>query len=171
MVIDAKPDKIVDVRHNTALIADAQTDAAELGLELVVLNAQGLRSIARAWFDVLQDINPISDAIWIADATLLEDSGSYKYIVETAWKRELMVVSHLPRYARRGIAIGFIPDLRLYGEKLLFLANDPTAITSRRGWLSTDVVQRVLNQRTLEHIGMHLPTDIDQLGKDDLVLK
>lgn len=162
---------VTSPEHNVDLIEAARAEAEDQGLTLNVLRAQGRRSIARAWFDVLQDIDPASEAIWISDSTLLEESGSYKYIVETAWKNDVMVASHLPRYARRGIAIGFVPDLALYGKKLASLATDPTSITSKRAWISTDVAQRVLNQRTLEHIGMRLPADIDQLGKDDLVLK
>ena len=124
---------------------------------------------------MLRDLNPAEDALLISDAAFLESSGSYRKILETAWKNDVLVVSALPRFSTRGVSLGFVPDLLAYGEQLYSLINDAPESSffsneSSRN-VNVDVLVRVFNQRTLEHIGYTLPDDLDELNRDDVVIR
>lgn len=162
-----------DVRLKTFL--DSSVDELNsAGVELDVRLSDTERGIARAWFEVLRDIDPKTDALLISDATFLDSSGTYKILLETAWRHNILVVSTLPQYARRGVSIGFIPDLVDYGALLVDTVErleTSSEVLSKSVGLSTRVLIRVINQRTLEYIGYTLPTDIDQLNHEDLLIE
>lgn len=162
---------VITPNHNPELLQSAMLDAAEMGIELKTIVSNGKQTTARAWFDVLASIDNKTEAIWISDSSYLEESGAYKYLLETAWKRSVMIVSHFPRYARRAVAIGFLPDLKLYARRLVDLLSEVELETGARSYITTDVAQRVLNKRTLEHLGLRLPRDLDTLAKDDIVIR
>jgi len=162
---------VITPNHNPELLQSAKLDAAELGIELKTIVSSGKQTTARAWFDVLASIDHKTEAIWILDSSHLEESGAYKYLLETSWKRSVTIVSHFPKYARRAVAIGFLPDLKLYARRLVDLLSEVESETGIRSYITTDVAQRVLNKRTLEHLGLRLPLDLDTLAKDDIVIR
>ena len=135
--------------------------------------ASGERAVARAWFDTIATVEGPEEALWVVDDDELDGSGTYRYLVERAWREDRLVVSIVPRYASRGVAIGFIPDLPAYGRLLVRsvrrLAEDPGHVPEPL--LGAGTVRRVFNRRTLEHIGRRLPDDLDREGRDDVVIE
>ena len=150
-------------------------DAAELDVVLSPTIVAGEQNFARAWFALLQDIDPSEEAIVITDDKFLESSGAYRHILETAWKNDILVVTTLPHYSRRGVSIGYIPDLSLYGKSLYdrLIESDADQFTTRSQaqWADATLLNRVFNQRTLVHIGFRLPSDLDRLNGIDLVIE
>jgi hypothetical protein len=141
-------------------------------VQVIVSESSGARSTARAWFELIASLDPASDVLWIVDDRHLEDSGSYKHIIESAWKKKILVVSALPNYANRGVSIGFVPDLRNYGQFLFDEVNNiGVNEKSSARYATTRFLRRVYNQRTLEHIGYGLPGDIDRLELDDIIIR
>ena len=135
--------------------------------------ANGERATARAWFDVLEGADGAGDVLWILNDRHLDQSGTYRYLTETAWRRDLLVISTIPSYARRGVAVGFIPDLAAYGA---LLARSVERMIDDPGYLpdpllGPETVQRVFNRRTLEHVGRRLPADLDRTGRVDIVIE
>lgn len=149
--------------------------ADELNVVLSPTVVTGEQNFARAWFALLQEIDTSAEAIVITDDKYLESSGAYRNIIETAWKKDILVVSTLPNYSRRGVSIGYIPDLSLYGQRLYDRVADSHSDQSATGsltlWADATLLNRVFNQRTLEHIGYRLPDDLDQLNGIDLVIE
>ena len=135
--------------------------------------ANGERATARAWFDVLESADGAGDVLWILDDRYLDASGTYRYLTERAWRRDLLVISTIPSYARRGVAVGFVPDLAAYGALLVRSAqrmiDDPEYVPDPL--LGAGTVQRVFNRRTLEHVGRRLPSDLDRTGRIDIVIE
>lgn len=162
---------VITPNHNPDLIEAAVLDAAALGVELQTIASSDKQTTARSWFDLLEAIDPATEAVWISDSSYLEDTGSYKYLLETSWKRSITIVSHFPRYARGAVAIGFLPDLTLYARRLVSLLSELGSESGVRSYITTNVAQRVLNKRTLEHLGLRLPDDLDTLAKDDIVIR
>ena len=150
-------------------------NAAELDVVLSPTIVAGEQNFARAWFAILQDIDPSEEAIVITDDKYLESSGAYRHILETAWKKDILVVSTLPHYSRRGVSIGYIPDLSLYGQslydRLIDFSADQLTTRSQVQWADATLLNRVFNQRTLVHIGFRLPSDLDRLNGIDLVIE
>jgi len=149
--------------------------AENYGVELTPEVVTGEQDYARAWFELLRDIDSDQDAVLVNDVKYLESSGVYRQIIEAAWKNNILVVSALPVYSRRGVSIGFIPDLVSYGQRLydhLTLQNyEQLTEGDRIIWADTTLLFRVLNQRSLSHIGLKLPTDLDLQNGIDLVIK
>lgn len=140
-------------------------------IQVVISRSNGVQSTARAWFDLIATLDPDTDVLWVMDSQYLEASGSYKHLIESAWKKRIFVVSTLPNYAARGVSLGFVPDLPNYGEFLLREARYNTGADRADRRTTTPYLRRVYNQRTLEHIGYQLPDDIDRLGLDDIVIQ
>lgn len=150
-------------------------DAAELDVVLSPTIVAGEQNFARAWFALLQDIDSSDEAIVITDDKYLESSGAYRHIMEAAWKKNILVVSTLPHYSRRGVSIGYIPDLSLYGQRLYDRLTDSSADQLTTGshalWADATLLNRVFNLRTLVHISFRLPSDLDRLNGIDLVIE
>jgi len=160
----------------TIFTNEAYTQNA-VGLDVVLSPTvvAGEQNFARAWFTLLQDIDSSEEAIVIINDKYLESSGAYRHILEAAWKKDILVVSTLPHYSRRGVSIGYIPDLTLYGQRLYDRLTDSNAdpLTTRPQtlWADSSLLNRVFNQRTLAHIGFSLPSDLDRLNGIDLVIE
>lgn len=149
----------------TRLLAsdNAKTDLAVVG---------GEQETARAWFDALQAIETPSDALYIVDDTDLDSSGTYRFLIEQAWKKDVLVISSVPSLASRGVSIGFIPDLGAYGRLLL---RSVRQMSVDRDYtpdplLDGNTMQRVFNERTLSHIGRRLPSDLDDFARGDIII-
>ena len=144
------------------------------GIALEIVHADGIRAIARAWRELLAASEATRDAVWLLDDTGLAQGGGYRFVLEKTWQRNLLLVTTLPAYVRRGVALGFVPDLPAYGELLVRVARErgrnlpgPT----RTRYLRLASLYRVLNERTLRHVGARLPADLDRIGRDDLVIR
>ena len=160
------PDAITEPEV-TALLALDEIEVKNLAF------ANGERATARAWFETLGSADGPDEMLWVINDRHLDGSGTYRYLMENAWRQDLLVVSTIPSYARRGVAVGFIPDLRAYGELLIqtveLLVDDPGHTPSPL--LGAEVVQRVFNRRALEHVGRRLPTDLDRTGRIDIIIE
>ena len=160
------PDAIVEPEV-TALLS-----LEEIGIKNLAF-ATGERATARAWFEILGSADGPDEMLWVVNDRHLDSSGTYRYLMENAWRQDLLVVSTIPSYARRGVAVGFIPDLGAYGELLVqtieLLVDDPGHMPNPL--LGAEVVQRVFNRRALEHVGRRLPTDLDRAGRVDIIIE
>ncbi|MGJ8530084.1 hypothetical protein [Maritalea sp.] len=162
-------------RAATDQIRSRFADAKFENIGLDVIEAVDERSTARAWFDLLKKLNPVSDAVLIMDDGFLESSGSFRHLIESSWARNILVVSVIPKYARRGVSIGFVPDLRSYGRQLYAMAEVAQKTVPLSGndmqFVDLRVLKRVFNERTINHINIRMPGDLDRLKHTDLVLR
>lgn len=164
---------VTDATDDAYLVRAARAARAQ-GIALEVSRADGTREIARAWRELLAASDGASDAVWLLDDAELGERGGYRFLVERAWQRDLLLVTTLPAYARRGVALGFVPDLVAYGEALVEAARehaDAPVSRARARYLELENLYRVLNERTLRHVGARLPRDLDRGGRDDLVIR
>lgn len=161
------------VSPSRASMPDAVKLAAANRIKAELSVVEGEQATARAWFDVLQTVDSTRDAIYIVDDTHLDTSGTYRFLIEKAWKNDVLVISTVPSHASRGVSLGFIPDLVAYGR---LLHRSVRQLASDRSFepeflLNGETVQRVFNKRTLGHISRHLPADLDKFRRDDIVIE
>lgn len=153
----------------------AEDDALQSLSDVAVIfkDAEGERETARGWFDFLNTADAESDALWIIDDTFLDNTGTYRYMVETAWRNSMLVVSSIPSFATRGVSVGFIPVLPSYGELLINTATELVENNSFTPFQLLDgrTVRRVFNSRTLQRIGRSLPNDLDRGPHTDIVIE
>jgi hypothetical protein len=168
--------RTVVATNNTIFTNAPYTKASDdLNVVLSPVVAKNEQEFARNWFSLLQEIDSSNEAIVIIDEKYLDSSGAYRNIIETAWRKDILVVSTLPNYSRRGVSIGYVPDLFLYGARLYDQLTDPDSTQSATDahtlWTDATLLNRVFNQRTLMHIGYRLPNDLDRLNGIDLVIE
>ena len=162
---------VVTESTHPALIERTKEAAKSRNVELRLLQSNGERQSARAWHSILQNANTETDAIWIMDDNHLDASGAYRFLIERSWEQDLLLITSLPSYARRGAALGFIPDLKAYGHALVGRITAPNSVSDQKnGWLDIRHVARVFNTRSLKHIGVELPADLDQLSREDILV-
>ncbi|MDC0434456.1 hypothetical protein OAM69_02325 [bacterium] len=170
-------DAIVNVRglHNSLSNNNVEIDALENlnNADVILEKADGERETARGWFDILNKADAVNDAIWILDEKYLDNTGTYRYLIETAWRRKMLVISTIPSLSNRGVSVGFIPVLSSYGDLLVATAKkliyDDSYIPPQL--LGGDTVTRVFNSRTLQRIGRYLPDNLDRGAHTDIVIE
>lgn len=180
--IETIVDEVVKTRENISRIVTVTSklsiitmlhaysgSLAEGDVVLDVIESKSERETARRWFEILSDLDPENTAILISDEQYLESSGAYKAIVQTSWKRKILVVSALPKYARRGVSLSFIPELNAYGRHLAEIAEGKPF--DENNYATPEFLKRVINRRTLEHNGSVVPGDLDELKHGDLIIQ
>ncbi len=151
---------IVNYEQNKWLLDRARSAVAELGLTLTIKDAATLRTAAQAYRDVLQNIDPTHDALWLPlDPNF--DESTLRLILGTAWKKRLVVFSSGPDMAQRGALFSFYPDYKAIGYHVAELLQDaPLAEPGNRTIRPTSDIKLTVNLRTAQHIGLELNNEV-----------
>ena len=93
---------VYDPRHNEWMIRLAKSAARNQGLELIVYEAQDLRSAMRAYQDIFATVDRLHDALWLPqDSTSVEESTMLPLVLQESWAHKLSY----PRQSRGFISI------------------------------------------------------------------
>lgn len=145
---------VVDPRHNAWLMRLAREAARLQGLELQVSEASDLKAAVRGYQDILAQMNPRSDALWLAqDATTVDDTTVLPFLLQESWNRSLLLFSSSLSHARRGALFSLAPDNTELGRNLAAAAlgsppRTPGSIQPLRQ------VLLAVNVRTANHLGL-----------------
>jgi putative tryptophan/tyrosine transport system substrate-binding protein len=135
--------------------------AAGLGLD--VCPAGDLKAAADC-YRALLDQAAANEAIWILEGGRLLEPALLSYILDAAWRRQLLVFSSNPAHAGRGALFALYPDNQAAGRQIGTLieeclrqcGGDP----SRESYLRQMKV--VLNERTSRHLGLDIAPEARQ---------
>jgi len=155
-------------------IINAKNISKKYNIELKVYRASNIRSTARIWFNILKVANASDDALWMVTEQYNEESGSFKYVTEEAWKKKILTLTTVGSLAPRGFAFGYILNPEAYGEQLYTKIDQNNEWTPTNGFMVNAMIEsytRVLNQRVIQRLNANLPSDIDQLPNRDVVVK
>lgn len=149
-------------RHDW-LLPLAKTAAKRHGLDLDVRPAENIRNAARVYREVLREMTPGNDALWLLqDSTLTGDTSVLSYLLQEAWQRNLTLFSSSPAHVRRGALFSLYADKRGLGEELGQLALEAIRNHAKPGLRPTSAVRIAVNMRTASHLGLRIPYQIQR---------
>lgn len=145
----------------TWLLDRARSAAKELQLDLVELPADGVQALAQRYRDTLAQMHSDSDALWIAYDGRGLDSALLEQLLETAWKRRLLVFSSNLVDVKRGALFALYPDNEAMGRQLGLLAARVQRDRNIVGGIEpTDSLLSAVNLRTADHLGLSFSAPI-----------
>lgn len=147
-----------DPRQNAWLMRLAREASRQIGLELVVHEAQDLRSAVRVYGDLLPRINPRADAIWLPqDTATVDDTTVLPLLLKASWAQRFAVLSSNVAHVRRGALLALYPDNVDVGRELAQLALQSLGQqTPLKGIQPLRQLRTAVNTRTASHLGLDL---------------
>jgi putative tryptophan/tyrosine transport system substrate-binding protein len=155
---------VYDPRQNDWLIRLARDAARNLGLELLALEADDLKSALRHYQGLIGSITPKRDVLWLPqDSSTVDDSTVLPWLLRESWDQGLVVFSSNVAHVRRGALFSLYPDNLELGRHLgntaqaLINVNAGAPVPATpRGLQALRQVRTAVNTRTAEHLGLDL---------------
>ncbi len=153
--------------HNY-LIELATNAAKQLGLKLDTLPAADLQEAASQYKTLFSTGISDNAALWLMrDNSLLDEKALVPYILEQAWRDDVIVFSSNPNHVSRGALFSLFPDNQGLGHQLGNLVNDLVdEIPPVAAIQPLRAVRTAVNIRTAEHLGL----DIDFSNNNEVQL-
>ena len=149
---------VYDPAVNGWLIKLAKEAAYAQGLELVVHEAQDLRSAVMLYQEIFSAANGRRDVLWLPqDSTTVEERIILPLVLQESWNQNIAVFSSNSSHVRRGVLFSLYPDNVALGKSLAGLAQDilSSGHYGVRGVMPLRDVQSVVNLRTAKHLGIN----------------
>lgn len=150
---------IHDPRQNDWLMRLAQEAARQQGLALWALEADDLKSATRRYQEVIPQLNPRRDALWLPqDSATLDDTTLLPWVLRESWTQGLPVFSSNVAHVRRGALFALYPDNAEMGRQLGVVAQSAQhgSGPTLRGLQALRQVLTAVNARTAMHLGLDL---------------
>lgn len=147
-----------DPRQNAWLMRRARDAARVQALELVVQEADDLKSAIRFYQESFAAADPRRDVLWLPqDSTTVDDSAVLPLVLQEAWNRSVAVFSSSVAHVKRGALFSLYPNNIELGRSLANSALAALAVGhAPRGVLPLREVLVAVNVRTAAHLGIAL---------------
>jgi putative ABC transport system substrate-binding protein len=148
-----------DPRQNAWLMRRARDAGRAQGLELVVQDAEDLKTAIRFYQEAFATADPRRDVLWLPqDSTTVDDSSVLPLVLQEAWNRGLAVFSSNVGHVKRGALFALYPNNVELGRSLAISAQAALASGNHaaRGVLPLKDVLIAVNLRTANHLGIQL---------------
>lgn len=136
------------------LLERAQQAAAQQTFELKRYTATNLNEVASHYRDIFRASADNEDVIWLLEAAFSRDKTIIANVLENAWKRNTLVISHNPAHVKRGVLLAFYPDNKAMGKQLGIIAKKKLAGESVSTITLLNELLLALNRRTADHLGL-----------------
>ncbi len=146
---------VYDPTLNGWLMKLAKEAAHAQGLELVLHEAQDLRSAVKLYNSVFSVANRGRDVLWLPqDSTTVEESSVLPMVLQESWNHNIAVFSSNSALVRRGVLFSLYPDNLALGKTLggLALGVLQSRDYVRLGRMPLREVQSAINLRTAKHL-------------------
>ncbi|MGB5097803.1 MAG: hypothetical protein WBN82_07840 [Porticoccaceae bacterium] len=141
-------------------VALVRKELTAAGVGLDVCDADDLKAAADCYRQLLSQASS-TDAIWLLQGGKLLEPALLSYILDAAWRRQLLVFSSNPSHAGRGVLFALYPDDEAAGRQIGTLINEClrrcNGEPSRVSYLRE--MKLVLNERTGRHLGLTISPD------------
>lgn len=147
---------VVDPRQNAWLIRLAKEAARARGLDLVVFEAQDIKTALNMYQEIVATADARRDALWLPqDSNTVDEANVLPLVLQEAWARNLVLFSSSVAHVRRGALFALYPNNVEVGRHL---ANSALGLSSGgqvpRGVMPLRAVLLAVNVRTAGHLGI-----------------
>ena len=143
---------------NQWLIDIAKRQAADIGVRLVGYKATDLKQAAIIYNEILSENGLDETALWLLqDRTVVDSKIVLPFILEKSWQKDMIVFSSALGHVNKGVLFAMYPNNNLHGEQLAkMLLKLQSGVKSKNKILPSKGVQKAINSRTAEHLGINL---------------
>ncbi|SMF14752.1 putative ABC transport system substrate-binding protein [Alteromonadaceae bacterium Bs31] len=139
------------------LIHRAETYLKKHAIALNAIPASDLRTLALSYRELLQKQQQKTEALWIPYTGRPLDRPLMNQVLETAWKRDLIVFSSNLADVNRGVLFSMYPDNHATGIQLAeLLKRKMENLAPAPPLMLSQSLLGALNTRTAEHLGIAL---------------
>ncbi len=139
------------------LLPLAKAAAKQHKLILIARPATNIRSAARLYRELVNEMKSGRDALWLLqDSTLTGDTSLLSYLLQEAWQRRLLIFSSSPAHVRRGALFSLYADKQGLGRDLGRFALRIIDNGTKPGLRPTSEVNIAVNLRTASHLGLSI---------------
>jgi len=148
-----------DPRQNAWLIRRSRDAAHSLGFEMVVHEAEDLKTAIRFYQDAFANADPKRDVVWLPqDSTTVDEATVLPFVLQESWNRSVVVFSSSVVHVKRGALFALYPNNLELGRALAVSAASHGTSHASRGVLPLKEVLVAVNTRTASHLGIQLGT-------------
>lgn len=135
------------------LILLAKAAAKSQNVELVASPITDVRQMALKYREILQQMNPEDDVLWIAIDGASPDRQVLHNILEVSWRRNLRVISGNLSDVKKGVLFSFYPDNVEMGKALSNLLDMSRQNKAAKPELiPANSLLTAINMRTADHL-------------------
>ncbi len=131
----------------------------EHGKKLIVHESRDIREAANIYAKLIEEANT-GDSIWILQDGSYVNSAIFSLLLDAAWSKNLVVFSSNPLHVKRGALFAVYPSNKDMGESLGKLANQVLSNEAKPGLQPLRDVLVAVNERTGNHLGLALTTEV-----------
>jgi ABC-type uncharacterized transport system substrate-binding protein len=131
----------------------------EHGKKLIVHESEDIREAANIYAKLIEGASA-GDSIWILQDGSYVNSAIFSLLLDAAWSKNLVVFSSNPLHVKRGALFAVYPNNRDMGESLGKLANQVLSNEAKPGLQPLRDVLVAVNERTGNHLGLALTTEV-----------
>jgi len=148
--------QVVYRQVNEWFIEQSIKQASKHGLIILSHKAENVSEMAYKYRQVLSDMDPHEDALWIAPYGRSPDKTISKVILEESWRNKLSVISSNLADVKRGALFSFYTNNVGMGKELVSFwhneqLNDSTEIKVQ----ASESIETAINLRTANHLNLH----------------
>ena len=152
----AKHVHVVYRQENTWFVDDSIKKAANHGITLLGHKAENAREMAYLYRQILSDMDPTRDVLWIAPYGRSPDKTVLKVILQKAWENKLPVISSSLADVKRGALFSFYTNNVEMGQELVaFWKNEQKNLSKKINVFPTKSVEVAVNLRTADHLNLY----------------
>ena len=127
--------------------------------KLIIHESADIRDAANIYAKLI-DVADAGDAIWILQDGSYVNSAIFSLLLDAAWSKHLVVFSSNPLHVKRGALFAVYPDNKDMGGSLGKLANKILNGNVQPGMQPLQDVLVAVNERTGNHLGIALTTEV-----------
>jgi putative tryptophan/tyrosine transport system substrate-binding protein len=147
---------IVYSEKNTGWLIDlAEKSAQKHNIKLVAHKADDIKQGVKYYDEILSQAKSGKDAIWIPLDRIVPDKTILPKILQTAWKRNIVVFSNNPLHTKKGTLFALFPDHKQMGTNLAQLAVNQFHSKAKPLVIPAMNLKLAVNRRTASHLGLH----------------
>ncbi|PLX81336.1 MAG: ABC transporter substrate-binding protein [Desulfuromonas sp.] len=151
--------RVVYSSRNQWLIRLAEEVARERSMVLLAEQVEDLRSAVHRYRVILQDVDPLRDAIWVPlDSVTSNEEVILPLLLQTSWDKRILMFSSKPSHAQRGALFSMYPDYYGLGCSLARMARKTVENPKFSEVLPLRDLKMAVNLRTAAHIGLRFST-------------
>lgn len=153
---------VVKPGKNIAQLATAQLALNQMGIQLMIEEAEGVREAANR-YRALTDTLVAGDAVWVMPGDRFVNNALLAILLQAAWKSDFVVFSSNPTHVKRGALFSVYPDNFEMGVRLGEIARDVAngvSLEAKMEPLRSLFV--TVNERTSNHLGIIITDDMKE---------
>lgn len=148
---------VVDLsRQGEGLMREAKVDATRQNMGFERRTARDMHEAAQHYREIIEQIDPGTEAIWLAQSGRQIGSAVLNDLLEAAWRKNFVVFSSHFSDIKRGVFFALYPNNQSMGMRLAaLLKQTPSNPGAKPNLLFVENLRVAVNLRTADHLGRH----------------